>query len=109
MLASLALIGAFYVQAQVVIVVVLLLLMAMPISIVGSASFSLGLSSQGRNAGSASALLGFSSMILGGIMMPVAGLFGTESGVPMGIMMFISFLLAIFANENMIMPAHRGK
>jgi len=109
MLASLALIGAFYVQAHVVLIVGLLLLMAMPVSIVGTASFSMGLSSQGRNAGSASALLGFSSMILGGIMMPVVGLFGTESGVPMAIMMLISFLLAIYANESMIMPAHRGK
>lgn len=38
----------------------------MPISVIGAVSFSLALNGQGRNAGSASALLGFFSMFLGG-------------------------------------------
>lgn len=50
----------------------------MPISVIGAVSFSLALNGQGRNAGSASALLGFFSMFLGGIMMPAAGFFGTD-------------------------------
>jgi len=105
--AALFLIGAFYIEVHLAVLVILLLIISMPVSVVGAASFSLGLSSQGRNAGSASALLGFSSMILGGIMMPVVGMFGTDSGIPMSIMMLISFLLAIITCEGLIMPAHR--
>lgn len=104
---TMGLIAAFYWEAPVEVIVILLLLIAMPISIVGAASFSLGLSAQGRNAGSASALLGFSSMILGGIMMPVVGLLGTDSGLPMASMMLLGFVLAISACEIMVMPRHR--
>ena len=94
-------------MAPVEVIVALLLFIAMPVSVIGAASFSLGLSAQGRNAGSASALLGFSSMILGGIMMPVVGMFGTDSGIPMAVMMLVSFILAIIALETMVMPAHK--
>ena len=56
-------------------IVALLLFAVAPLSVVGAASFSLALSSQGRNAGSASAMLGCSSMILGAVMMPIVGIF----------------------------------
>ena len=104
---SIGLIVAFYFTVPVEVIVVLLLFIAMPVSVIGAASFSLGLSAQGRNAGSASALLGFSSMILGGIMMPVVGMFGTDTGIPMAVMMLVSFILAIIALETMVMPAHK--
>ncbi|MCR5175418.1 MAG: multidrug effflux MFS transporter [Anaerovibrio sp.] len=104
---TICLIAAFYFQAPLWVIIVLLLITVMPVSVIGAASFSLGLSSQGRNAGSASALLGFSSMILGGVIMPVVGIFGTDSGVPMAVIMLISLVFAILSFRIMIMPAHR--
>jgi DHA1 family bicyclomycin/chloramphenicol resistance-like MFS transporter len=97
------LVGIFYVEAPFPIIVPLLVLGLAPLSVVGAASFSLALSSQGRNAGSASALLGCSSMILGGLLMPIVGIFGTDSGVPMAVMMLVGFTMAIAACHRYIL------
>lgn len=97
------LVGIFYVEAPFTIIVPLLVLGLAPLSVVGAASFSLALSSQGRNAGSASALLGCSSMILGGLLMPIVGIFGTDSGVPMAVMMLVGFTMAIAACHRYIL------
>ena len=78
----------------------------MPISVIGAVSFSLALNGQGRNAGSASALLGFFSMFLGGIMMPAAGFFGTDTGIPMAVIMLTGFVLGMICYWTMIRPAH---
>ena len=78
----------------------------MPISVIGAVSFSLALNGQGRNAGSASALLGFFSMFLGGIMMPAAGFFGTDTGMPMAVIMLTGFVLGMICYYTMIRPAH---
>ena len=78
----------------------------MPISVIGAVSFSLALNGQGRNAGSASALLGSFSMFLGGIMMPAAGFFGTDTGIPMAVIMLTGFVLGMICYYTMIRPAH---
>ena len=78
----------------------------MPISVIGAVSFSLALNGQGRNAGSASALLGFFSMFLGGIMMPAAGFFGIDTGIPMAVIMLTGFVLGMICYYTMIRPAH---
>ena len=78
----------------------------MPISIIGAVSFSLALNGQGRNAGSASALLGFFSMFLGALMMPAAGFFGTDTGIPMAVIMLTGFVLGMICYWTMIRPAH---
>ena len=78
----------------------------MPISVIGAVSFSLALNGQGRNARSASALLGFFSMFLGGIMMPAAGFFGTDTGIPMAVIMLTGFVLGMICYWTMIRPAH---
>ncbi len=73
-----------------------------PLSIMGTASFSLALSRQGRNAGSASALLGFSQMILGGVMMPLTGIAGDSNPLPMAILMLAGYLLSELVYHLMI-------
>ena len=62
--------------APLALVIVLLFITIVPLSVMGTASFSLALSRQGRNAGAASALIGFFSMALGGVMMPLVGIAG---------------------------------
>ncbi|MDY4475636.1 multidrug effflux MFS transporter [Mitsuokella sp.] len=73
-----------------------------PLSIMGTASFSLALSRQGKNAGSASALLGFSQMILGGVMMPLTGIAGDSNPLPMAILMLAGYLLSELVYHLMI-------
>lgn len=107
---SILLLGAFLTGYSPLWLVILLLCCCfMPISIIGAVSFSLALSGQGGNAGSASALLGFFSMFLGGAMMPAAGFFGTDTGVPMAAIMLIGFVCGMLCYVVMIRPEHREK
>ena len=79
-----------------------LFLTIVPLSIMGAASTSLSLSRCGKNAGSASALLGFFNMILGGIMMPVTGIAGDHTAVPMAVLMVAGYALSLIVFYKMI-------
>ena len=72
-----------------------LFLTIVPLSVMGAASTSLSLSRCGKNAGSASALLGFFNMILGGALMPLTGIAGDHSALPMGIIMALCYALSL--------------
>ncbi|MGN0957910.1 MAG: MFS transporter, partial [Selenomonas bovis] len=56
-----------------------------------------------------SALIGCAQMILGGVMMPVVGIAGDQTAVPMGIIMCIGYLLANAAFYHFIASEHRGE
>lgn len=79
--------------APLALVIVLLFITIVPLSVMGTASFSLALSRQGRNAGAASALIGFFSMALGGVMMPLVGIAGDATAIPMAGLMFAGYTL----------------
>ena len=68
-----------------------------PLSVLGASSTSMALESCGKNAGSASAILGFSSMVLGGVLMPAAGAMGENSALPMALIMVCCFALRLGA------------
>ena len=106
---SIFLLGGFLAEMPIWYTVLLLFITIVPLSVIGAASFSLALSRQGKNAGSASALVGFFSMILGGCMMPVVGIAGDHTAVPMGIIMVIGYALGVICYYTMIAPAHREK
>lgn len=55
------------------------------VGIVGTASFSLAMQDQAKSAGSASALIGLLSFVLGGAMAPLVGIGGSHTALPMGI------------------------
>ena len=78
------------------LVISLLFFTIVPLSVTGTASFSLALSRQGKNAGSASALIGFFSMVLGGVMMPLVGIAGDHTALPMAIIMTTGYALGLF-------------
>ena len=84
-----------------------LFLTIVPLSVMGAASTSLSLSRCGKNAGSASALLGFFNMILGGALMPLTGIAGDHSALPMGIIMALCYALSLIVFRTMIWPAHK--
>ena len=77
------------------------------ISIMGAASFSLAMQTQGKNAGSASALIGFFSMSSGGIMAPLVGIAGSNTAMPMALIMVLGEAGALVFFYLMIMPYHR--
>ena len=55
------------------------------VGVVGTSSFALAMEDQAKNAGSASALIGLLSFILGGFMAPLVGISGSHNALPMGI------------------------
>lgn len=105
---SVVLLLAFSAGAGMAIILPVLFLTIVPLSVVGAASFSLALSRQGKNAGSASALLGFFSMILGGCMMPLVGIAGEHTAIPMCVMMISGYGLGYAAFRLMIAPEHES-
>ena len=104
---ALFLLAGFLTAAPIWYTVLMLFITVVPLSVTGAASFSLALSRQGKNAGSASALIGFFSMILGGAMMPVVGIAGDHTAVPMGIIMVCGYALGVICYYTMIASAHR--
>lgn len=67
------------------------------VGIVGTASFSLAMQSQGKSAGSAAALLGLMPFILGSIMAPLVGIGDGQSPWPMALTIISCEIIAIFS------------
>ena len=105
---SVLLLLAFSAEAGMAIILPVLFLTITPLSVMGAASFSLALSRQGKNAGSASALIGFFSMILGGCMMPLVGIAGDNTAIPMCVIMICGYGLGYVVFRLMIAPEHRA-
>lgn len=105
---SVFLLGGFLLEAPIVYTTLVLFITIIPLSVMGSASFSLALSRQGENAGSASAMIGFFSMILGACMMPVVGIMGDHTAVPMGIIMVAGYALGVLCFYTMIVSDSRS-
>lgn len=108
LLGSILLLTEFYFTAPLLVIVLLLFLTVVPLSVMGAASFSLALSRQRKNAGSASALIGCSSMLLGACMMPVVGIVGDHTALPMAIIMVTLYALGALVFFSMIAPEHRA-
>ena len=99
---SLLLLAGFLAAAPIWYTIPVLFVTIVPLSVMGTASFSLALSRQGKSAGSASALLGFSQMILGGVMMPLTGIAGDSNPLPMAILMLAGYVLSEIVYRAMI-------
>ncbi|CAA7600784.1 Drug resistance transporter Bcr/CmlA subfamily [Acididesulfobacillus acetoxydans] len=65
------------------------------VGIVGTAGSSLAMENYGRAAGSASAVLGLLSFIFGAIVAPLVGLGGSNTAVPMGIIIAVIEVCAL--------------
>ena len=76
-------------------VTIILFFTVCTVSLFGSASFSMAMTSYGKMAGSASAILGFASMFAAGIVSPLVGIGGDHTGIPMGITMLVCAVLSL--------------
>lgn len=72
-----------------------LFLVVSSIGLIGTTTSSLALQNQGQSAGTASALLGMLSFIIGGIVAPLVGIGGTQTVLPLAIVIFVSVLAAV--------------
>ncbi|WP_018887928.1 multidrug effflux MFS transporter [Paenibacillus massiliensis] len=77
------------------------------VGIVTTTGFSLAMQNYGAAAGSASALLGLISFILGGLAAPLTGIGGGHSAIPMGIVIaaanlaaFVCYIVFVRANSK---------
>lgn len=86
---SLLFLVAMLLEWPLIPVTIILFFTVCTVSLFGSASFSMAMTSYGEMAGSASAILGFASMFAAGIVSPIVGLGGEHTGIPMGITMLV--------------------
>lgn len=89
-------------QAKLIFILIPLFFVVSSVGMVSTAGFSLAMQTQGKNAGSASALLGVLSLALGGIVAPLVGIGGGHTAIPMGIVIVcagcgavLSFLILV--------------
>ncbi len=100
---------AMLMEAPLIVTCVILLLAICTVSVYGAASFSMALSNHGKMAGGASALLGFFSMASAGATAPLVGIAGSDTGVPMGIIMTISAALALVSFYTLVVPEEKKR
>ncbi|WP_245640136.1 multidrug effflux MFS transporter [Paenibacillus dakarensis] len=77
------------------------------VGIVGTAGASLALQNYGHAAGSASALLGLLSYILGALVIPLVGILGSQTAVPMGMVIFGTDLGAVLCYVLLVRRSER--
>lgn len=83
-------------------VTIILFFTVCTVSLFGSASFSMAMTSYGKMAGSASAILGFASMFAAGIVSPLVGIGGDHTGIPMGITMLVCAALSLLCLYGLV-------
>lgn len=85
-----------------------LFLVVSSVGIVSTTAFSLAMQSQGKSAGSASALLGLLPFIGGAIVSPLVGIAGEQSAVPMAIIIAIFSIGALILYTLLIQKNNTG-
>ncbi len=92
---SILFLGAMLLNMPFLVVTTILFFTVGMVSLFGAASFSMAMAKYGHLAGSASALLGFFSMVSAGIVSPIVGIAGSDTAIPMGITMTICSAIAL--------------
>ncbi|GEL15171.1 multidrug effflux MFS transporter [Pediococcus cellicola] len=97
--AALVMVVSLFMAPQMWLVAVPLFVVVVCIGIVNTIATSIAMNSQNKNSGSASAVLGLTMNIIGGIFTPLAGALGASSYAPMAALILISELsgLGLFA------------
>ncbi|MEH7749266.1 MFS transporter, partial [Neobacillus drentensis] len=96
-IAGAVLLIALLLNAPLFAVVIPIFFFIASISMIGTTSFTLAIETQGHIAGSASALLGVLPFVLGALSAPLVGIAGAYTGVPMGVIILFSSILAFLS------------
>jgi DHA1 family bicyclomycin/chloramphenicol resistance-like MFS transporter len=97
LISGIALVIVIYSQGPLWALVFSLFLLIFANGIIAPITFTLAMESQGHIAGSASALLGILPSLFGSITSPLVGIAGEFSAIPLGMIIFITSLLAVFS------------
>jgi DHA1 family bicyclomycin/chloramphenicol resistance-like MFS transporter len=92
---SVILLIAIMAHAPLPVFLVPLFFVVSSVGLVASTSYSLALQNQGKRAGTASAVLGVMTFLVGGIAAPLVGIAGSTTAVPMGIIIVIAEIGAV--------------
>lgn len=96
-IASLFLLAGFYFLWPLHLLIPILIITVIPLSITETVSMSMALSRQGKNAGAASALLGFFTVAPGSLTMPLTGIAGEDTALPLGLLMTGGYALCLLS------------
>jgi DHA1 family bicyclomycin/chloramphenicol resistance-like MFS transporter len=99
---GIALLGVLAAGGSLILVLPPLFLTIASVGIVSTSGMTLALRNHGHNAGSASALLGLLSFIIGGIAAPLVGLGGEETALPLGIVIAVCELGAVLCYTGLV-------
>lgn len=91
------LLSAILLNGPLALVITGLFFVVSSVGLVNTTANSLALEEQGSRAGSASAMLGMSSFLFGGIVAPLVGLGGEDTAVPMASIMMVMVLGALLS------------
>jgi DHA1 family bicyclomycin/chloramphenicol resistance-like MFS transporter len=94
---SISLLTMILFRAGLTAILIPLFVVVSSVGIVSTAGSSLAMENYGESAGSASALLGLFSFVIGAIVAPLVGLGGGNTAVPMGIVIAITDVGAILS------------
>jgi len=93
-------------QAPLYLTLAALLTIVPMVSVMGATTFALAMRSQGDNAGSAAALIGFCSMFSGGLIAPIIGIAGEANALPMALVMIFGTVGALACYQLLVAPKH---
>ncbi|KYZ76080.1 MFS transporter [Anaerosporomusa subterranea] len=96
-LGGISLLAMILAGGSLITILVPLFFVVSSVGIIGTSSFSLAMQEQAKAAGSAAALLGLLSFILGGVMAPFVGIAGSFSALPMGMIIASSETAAVLS------------
>lgn len=97
-----ALLSAVAASAGMIALLVPLFFVVSSVGIVSTSGFGLAMRSQGHAAGSAAALLGLLSMLIGGVLAPFVGIAGSANAWPMGIIIAAADIGALVCYYAMV-------
>lgn len=106
LIGSVAFLLCVLVAAPMELTVLSLLIMIPTLSVLGATSFSLSMRLHGKEAGTAAALVGFSQMFFAGLVSPLVGIAGSDTAVPMALIILICQALAVGIFFKMIFSFH---
>ena len=95
-LAGISLLVAVLVDAPLLGILIPLFIVVSSVGVVNTTTFGLAMKNQAKTAGSASALFGLVTFLLGGTLAPLVGIAGENTAVPMGIVIAIADVGALF-------------
>jgi DHA1 family bicyclomycin/chloramphenicol resistance-like MFS transporter len=104
---SLLLLICFLTKAPLSLIIIILFLVIFTVSVMSSTSFSLAMQAQRKTAGGASALIGFFSMISGAVMAPLVGIAGSNTAIPMAVIIVLGEFGALISFYLIIYPFHK--